>query len=51
MEEIIIYDSKRNPLRPSEITLGQIFDDEIVIIDGERRWSCATTMSTVWIKE
>lgn len=34
MEEIIIYDSKRNPLRPSEITLGQIFDDEIVIIDG-----------------
>ena len=34
MEEIIIYDSERNPLRPSEITLGQIFDDEIVIIDG-----------------
>lgn len=34
MEEIIIYDSKRNPLSPSEITLGQIFDYEIVIIDG-----------------
>ena len=34
MKEIIIYDSKRNPLSPSEITLGQIFDDEIVIIDG-----------------
>ena len=34
MTEIIIYDSKRNPLSPSEITLGQIFDDEIVIIDG-----------------
>lgn len=34
MKEIIIYDSERNPLSPSEITLGQIFDDEIVIIDG-----------------
>lgn len=34
MKEIIIYDSERNPLSPSEITLDQIFDDEIVIIDG-----------------
>ena len=33
MERITIYDSSHNPLSPSEITLGQIFDYEIVIID------------------
>ena len=33
MERITIYDSNHNPLSPSEITLGQIFDYEIVIID------------------
>ena len=33
METITIYDSNHNPLSPSEITLGQIFDYEIVIID------------------
>lgn len=33
MEKITIYDSNHNPLKPSEITLGQIFDYEIVIID------------------
>ena len=33
MEKITIYDSNHNPLSPSEITLGQIFDYEIVIID------------------
>lgn len=33
METITIYDSNHNPLKPSEITLGQIFDYEIVIID------------------
>lgn len=33
MERITIYDSNHNPLKPSEITLGQIFDYEIVIID------------------
>ena len=33
MERITIYDSNHNPLSPSEITLGQIFDCEIVIID------------------
>lgn len=34
MERITIYDSDHNPLSPSEITLGQIFDYEIVIING-----------------
>lgn len=34
MERITIYDSNYNPLSPSEITLGQIFDYEIVIING-----------------
>ena len=34
METITIYDSNHNPLSPSEIILGQIFDYEIVIIDG-----------------
>ena len=34
MERITIYDSNHNPLSPSEIILGQIFDYEIVIIDG-----------------
>ena len=33
MERITIYDSNHNPLSPSEITLGQIFDYDIVIID------------------
>ena len=33
MEKITIYDSNHNPLSPSEITLGQIFEYEIVIID------------------
>ena len=33
METITIYDSNHNPLSPSEINLGQIFDYEIVIID------------------
>ena len=33
MERITIYDSNHNPLTPSEITLGQIFEYEIVIID------------------
>ena len=33
MERITIYDSNHNPLSPSKITLGQIFDYEIVIID------------------
>ena len=33
MERITIYDSNHNPLSPSEITLGQIFEYEIVIID------------------
>ena len=33
MKTITIYDSNHNPLKPSEITLGQIFDYEIVIID------------------
>lgn len=33
METITIYDSNHNPLSPSEITLGQIFDYEIVIIN------------------
>ena len=33
MEKITIYDSNRNPLTPSEITLGQIFEYEIVIIN------------------
>ena len=33
MERITIYDSNHKPLKPSEITLGQIFDYEIVIID------------------
>ena len=33
METITIYDSNHNPLSPSEIPLGQIFDYEIVIID------------------
>lgn len=33
MERITIYDSNHNPLNPSEITLGQIFEYEIVIID------------------
>lgn len=34
MEKITIYDSNNNPLSPSEITLGQIFEYEIVIING-----------------
>lgn len=35
MEEISIYVSDhKDPVSPSEITLGQIFDYEIVIIDG-----------------
>ena len=34
MERITIYDSNHNPLSPSEIILGQIFDYEIVIING-----------------
>ena len=34
METITIYDSNHNPLSPSEIILAQIFDYEIVIIDG-----------------
>lgn len=33
MEKITIYDSNHNPLTLSEITLGQIFEYEIVIID------------------
>lgn len=34
MEQITIYDSYNRPLSPSEITLGQIFDYEMVIING-----------------
>ena len=34
MEKITIYDSNNNPLSPPEITLGQIFEYEIVIING-----------------
>ena len=34
MEQIKIYDTNHNPLSPSEITLGQIFEYEIVIING-----------------
>lgn len=34
MEEISIYVSNHKAVSPSEITLGQIFDYEIVIIDG-----------------
>lgn len=34
MEKITIYDKDNNPLSPSEITLGQIFEYEIVIING-----------------
>lgn len=34
MEQITIYDSYHNPLSPSEITLGQIFEYEMVIING-----------------
>ena len=34
IEQITIYDSNHNPLSPSEITLGQIFEYEIVIING-----------------
>lgn len=33
MERITIYDKDHNPLSPSEITLGQIFEYEIVIIN------------------
>lgn len=34
MEKITIYDSNGNPLSPSEITLGRIFEYETVIING-----------------
>lgn len=34
MEQITIYDSNHNPLSPSEITLSQIFEYEMVIING-----------------
>lgn len=34
MEKITIYDKNHNPLSPSEITLGQIIECEIVIING-----------------
>lgn len=34
MEQITIYDSYNRPLSPSEITLRQIFDYEMVIING-----------------
>lgn len=34
MEKITIYDKNHNPLDPSEITLGQIFEYEMVIING-----------------
>lgn len=33
MEKITIYDSNHNALSPSEITLGQIFEYEMVIIN------------------
>lgn len=34
MEQITIYDTYHNPFSPSEITLGQIFEYEMVIING-----------------
>lgn len=34
MEKITIYDKDNYPLDPSEITLGQIFEYKIVIING-----------------